>query len=104
MLDPGNRARLEGRPVHDRRIELVHSFVGEDGALAGVKERRVFEYPDGRLDGIEPAAAALQYVVAREQGLRELILICLLKLGRHALFQYRARSPMNDEPEGSGLL
>ena len=56
---------LERPPVHDRGVELVRPLGREDGAFAGVEERRVFEQADGRDHGVEAGAAAPEHFVAR---------------------------------------
>ena len=71
MLHARDGPGLERLSVHDRRIELVRSFVGEDGALAGVEKRVVLEHLDRGLDRIETRPAALEHVVTRLERLLE---------------------------------
>ena len=51
--EPRDRAGLERGAIHDGGVEFVLAVGGEDGALAGVEERIVFEDLDGGLDGVE---------------------------------------------------
>jgi hypothetical protein len=49
----GHGARLEGGAVHDRGVQLVAAFRGEDGAPPRVEQRVVLHPDDHRLDRLE---------------------------------------------------
>src|SRR5690606_1440962 len=73
----GDGAGAERRAVHDRRIELVLAALVENGAFAGVEERRILEPLDGILDGVErrgaagePARSCIEHLGERRANLR----------------------------------
>ena len=57
--DAGHGAGPLFTPLHDRGIQFVAAFVREDGPLAGVEMRRVFQNADGGLDSIQSACRRL---------------------------------------------
>src|SRR5690606_11973746 len=73
----GDGADAERRAVHDRCIELVLAALVENGAFAGVEERRILEPLDGILDSVErrgaagePARSCIEHLGERRANLR----------------------------------
>jgi hypothetical protein len=98
----GDCACSERLAVHDRGIELVAAFVGEDGALAGVEELGVLQDADGRDDGIEGVRAALELGVARIE--RTLEIGAIRRLARGSHLRGRQRAGASVQCDGDGVL
>ena len=69
--DVGHGAGFERGAIHDGCVHLVAAVGGEDGSLAGVEERIVFENVDCRLDRIERRATPVEHFGACFNSLRE---------------------------------
>ena len=96
--DVGHRAGLHCLAVHDRGVEFVLAFVGEDRALAGVEQGVVFHHANGRFHGIEARSVPLQLLIAGPgrclQGRGD----SLFKLRCHLLAIFLVgRAAMNDD-------
>ena len=60
MVNAGHGTGGLGAAVHDRGVELAEAVGVEDGAFAGVEERRVLHHVDGGRDRIQRRAAFFQ--------------------------------------------
>src|SRR5690606_16163209 len=49
--------------------------------LAGIKERRIFHYPDGDLDRVKPALPVLESLITGDKGLFQLVAVLLFAFG-----------------------
>ena len=100
VLEPGDRARVERAPIHDRGIELADALGVHDRAVAGVEERRVLHDLDRGDDRVEAGAAALEDAVADGQRFAEFLAILGLEGGRQLLAKNDAGPAVDDEAEG----
>ena len=101
--DGGHRSRFHRLTVHDGGVELVLSFMREDGAFAGVEERRVFEDTDRSFDRVDARAAFGQDGVTGAQRLFERLAILFLRLRRHRLTRDRPRAAVHHQHDLSLL-
>ena len=63
--DSSHGTRLQGPPVHDRRIHFVGAGTGEDGAATSIEKRIVLKHVHCGYNRIKTGAAILQNGVAR---------------------------------------
>ena len=75
--DAGDGAGAQLGAVHHGGVELVRLGAGEDGAVAGVEQRAVFQHLDRQADRVERAAAAQQQRLAGEHDAAQCVVVGL---------------------------
>ena len=102
-MDRRHRTSRKRFAIHNRSIELVLAVVIKNRTLARVEKRRVFENPDGNLDGIETRFTILKSLVSGHHGFLKFRPIPFFLIRCHRALRNYARSAVDNKTK-PGIL
>ena len=95
MFDPGYRPRLQAIAVHHAGVQFVGLIAGKYRAHPGVKQRALFQQPNGLGYGIQRTGARSQHLLPAFDDSRQRRHILSLPLRRHLRARNRPCAAVN---------